>query len=146
MARKFSFEVNRTSSAPPERLFALVADGARWSDWAKPLIIQSGWARAAERPGDIGAIRSVGLWPVLLREETVEYEQDRKHSYRFAGFAPVKDYLGVVTFTPNSSGGTDVRWSGSFSEKAPGTGAPALAAFRTVIRFLSARLVKAAER
>ena len=72
--RTFSFEVNRTSSAPPATLFRMKSDGARWSEWGKPLIAQSA---GRPRPGGVGAVRKVGLWPVLMREETVEYEQDR---------------------------------------------------------------------
>lgn len=41
--RKFTFEVNRTSSAPPATLFRIEADGARWSEWAKPIVFQSSW-------------------------------------------------------------------------------------------------------
>ena len=47
--RTFSFEVNRTSGAPPATLFRLESDGARWSEWAKPLIA-SIIARATRRP------------------------------------------------------------------------------------------------
>jgi len=35
--REFSFEVNRTSSAPAATLFRLVADGANWSGHAAAL-------------------------------------------------------------------------------------------------------------
>ena len=43
--RKYSYEVNRTSTAPPSALFALEADGPRWAEWGKPLIVQARWAR-----------------------------------------------------------------------------------------------------
>jgi hypothetical protein len=146
--RTFSFEINRTSSAPASTLFRLETDGGHWADWAKPVIVQSSWERQGDpAPGGVGAIRKVGLWPVLLREETVEYEQDRRHVYKFAGPAePAKDYRGEVIFTPNAAGGTDLRWSGSFAEGRHGTGAVTLAVLRTAVKVLSARLVKAAER
>lgn len=145
--RTYSFEVNRTSTAPPEVLFRLETDGARWSEWAKPLILQSSWARRADSaPGEVGAIRAVGLWPLLLREETLEYEQDRRHVYAFAGQpAPAKNYRAEVFFTPNATGGTNLRWTGSFTEALPGTGQSVLLMMRTAIRIISAQLVKAAE-
>lgn len=146
MARTFSFEVLRTSNASPERLFRLETDGARWSEWAKPLIVQSGWERWAERPGDVGAVRRVGLFPVFMYEETLEYEENRRHVYTFARSAPVDDYRAEVTFTPRPGGGTELRWRGSFTEKVPGTGPVARQALRGAISFLSARLVRAAER
>jgi hypothetical protein len=146
--KAFSFEINRTSSAPASTLFRLEADGGRWSEWAKPLVPQSSWERQGEpAPGGIGAIRKLGLWPLLLREETVEYEQDRRHVYKFAGpSTPVKDYRAEVIFTPNAAGGTDIRWSGSFVESLPGTGALTLAFLRTALKLISAQLIKAAER
>ncbi|MEU5257310.1 SRPBCC family protein [Amycolatopsis sp. NPDC021455] len=146
MGRKYSYEVNRTSTAPPEVLFALEAEGPRWAEWGKPLIVQARWARRGDaEPDGVGAIREVGLWPVLVREETVEYEPGRKHVYAFAGPKPLKDYRAEVLFTPADGGGTHLRWTGSFTEPVRGSG-PALAAgLKAVISLLSAKLVKAAE-
>lgn len=145
--RKFSFEINRTSSAPAATLFRLVADGANWSKWAKPIVVQSSWERQGDpAPGGIGAIRKVGMWPVVIREETVAYEQDRRHAYKMVGASPAKDYFGEVVLTPNSSGGTDIRWTGSFVERVAGTGPALQAAMGGAVRFFAGRLVKAAER
>jgi hypothetical protein len=146
--RKFSFEITRTSSAPAATLFRLEADGANWSSWAKPIVVQSSWARQGDPPpGGIGAVRKIGMWPMLLQEETVEYEQDRRHVYKMVGPAtPAKDYFGEVVFTPNATGGTDIRWAGSFIEGVPGTGPVLRAALGRAIRFLAGRLVRAAER
>ncbi|GHE98914.1 MxaD family protein [Amycolatopsis deserti] len=144
-ARTFTFEVTRTSSAPPATLFRLETDGARWSEWAKPLVVVSRWARWADPVGGVGAIRTVGTWPLLTHEETVEYEQDRRHVYTFAEPAPVRDYRAEVLFEPHGTG-TRLTWRGSFREKVPGSGPIVRAVVAGVIRFLSARLVKAAER
>ena len=146
--RKFSFEITRTSSAPAATLFRLEADGANWSSWAKPIVVQSSWARQGDPPpGGIGAVRKIGMWPLLLQEETVEYEQDRRHVYKMVGPpTPAKDYFGEVVFTPNATGGTDIRWAGSFIEGVPGTGPVLRAALGGAIRFLAGRLVRAAER
>lgn len=146
--RKFSFEVNRTSSAPAATLFRLVADGANWSSWAKPIVVSSSWARQGDpAPGGVGAIRKIGMWPLLVQEETVEYEQDRRHAYKLVGPpSPAKDYSGEVVFTPNATGGTDIRWTGSFIEGVPGTGPVMRAALGGAVRFFSGRLVKEAER
>lgn len=146
--RKFSFVVNRTSSAPAAILFRLAADGANWSTWAKPMVLQSSWLREGDpAPGGVGAIRKIGMWPVLMQEETVEYEQDRRHVYKLvAPSTPAKDYVGEVVFTPNAAGGTDIRWSGSFTEGVRGTGPFMRAALGGAIRIFSGQLVKAAER
>jgi Polyketide cyclase / dehydrase and lipid transport len=145
MPEKFSFEVHRTSSAPPEALFRLETDGARWSEWARPLVVQSKWQRWAQPPGSVGAIRRVGLWPVMTREETVEYEQDRRHVYVIGGGIPMRDYRAEVVFLPNARGGTDLSWRGWFTEWIPGTGPVLAHLLRLVIGFLAIRLVRAAE-
>lgn len=146
--RKFSFEINLTSSASAATLFRLVADGANWSTWAKPIVRQSSWARQGDpAPGGVGAIRKVGMWPLLVQEETVAYEQDHRHAYKLvAPPSPAKDYSGEVIFTPNPAGGTDIRWTGAFVEGVPGTGPVMRAALGGVVRFFAGRLVKAAER
>lgn len=147
MGKTFGFEVNRTSTASAATLFRLETDGGRWSEWAKPVIVQSSWEREASPVGGVGAIRRVGLWPLLMREETLEYEQDRRHVYAFAGPpAPVKNYRAEVLFTPKDDGGTELRWSGSFTESLPGTGAASLAVLKTAIQVIATRLIKAAER
>jgi uncharacterized protein len=143
----FTFEINRTTSAPAGTLFRLETDGARWSEWAKPLIVQSSWERQGEPlPGGVGAVRKVGMWPVLMREKTIAYEQDRRHVYQQIGPPlPARDYRAEMLLTPNAAGGTDLRWTGSFTEGLPGTGPVMLFFLRNVVRFLSHQLVKAAE-
>jgi uncharacterized protein YndB with AHSA1/START domain len=146
--KTFSFVVNRTSTAPAATLFRLETDGPQWALWGKPLIVQASWARQGEpAPGGIGAIRKVGMWPVLVQEETVEYEQDRRHVYELiAPPTPAKGYRAEFLLTPNANGGTDIRWAGSFTEGVRGTGPIMLAVMRSAIQFFASRLVKAAER
>lgn len=145
--RTFSFEINRTTSASAAALFRLETDGARWSEWAKPVVFQSSWEQPGEpAPGGFGAIRKVGLWPVLMREKTVEYEADRRHVYELMGRGPVLDYRGEMLLTPNAAGGTDVCWTGSFSERLRGTGPVMLVAMRGAVQLILGRLVTAAER
>lgn len=145
--RTFTFEVRRTTTAPPKTVFALESDGPSWAKWGKPLIVQAGWEREGDpAPAGVGAVRRVGLWPVLMREETVEYEPDRKHVYRFAAGGPAKDYRAELLLTPTASGGTEIVWTGSFTESPPGTGPLVRAVMRGAIVFLSKRLVAYAER
>jgi polyketide cyclase/dehydrase/lipid transport protein len=147
-AKVFTFEIRRTTSARAATLFQLETDGGRWSEWAKPLIVQSSWEQLGDpQPAGIGAVRKVGMWPMLMREETIAYEQDRRHGYLQIGPPlPAKDYRAEMLLTPNSAGGTDIRWTGSFTEGLPGTGPVMLIFLRTVVRFLAGRLVQAAER
>jgi len=146
--KTFSFEINRTTSAPAATLFRLETDGARWSEWAKPLISQSSWERQGDpAPGGVGAVRKVGMWPMLMREKTIAYEKDRRHAYAQIGpRLPAKDYRAELLLTPNATGGTDLRWIGSFTERMRGTGPLMRVFLRGVVWFLARQLVKAAER
>lgn len=146
--RTYSFEVNRASTAPPATLFRLESTGPLWRTWARPLVWQASWEReGAPAPAGVGAVRRLGLWPLLVREQTIEYEPDRRHVYTFAGPPrPARNYRAEVLFTPNPAGGTDLRWQGSFTEAIPGTGPLARTALRAVISFFATRLIRAAER
>ena len=145
--RTFSFENNRTTTAPARTLFRLETDGAHWSEWAKPLIVQSSWEQHGDpAPAGVGAVRRVGMWPMLMREKTIVYELDRRHAYVQIGPPlPAKDYRAELVLAPNSTGGTELRWTGSFIEGLRGTGPLMLVFLRSVVWFLSGRLVKAAE-
>jgi hypothetical protein len=144
----FTFEINRTTRASAATLFRLETDGAHWSDWAKPLIVQSSWERQGDPvPAGIGAVRKVGVWPMLMREKTIAYEQDRRHVYLQIGPPlPARGYQAEMLLTPNPAGGTDIRWTGSFTEGLRGTGQIMRIFLRGVVGFLASRLVKAAER
>lgn len=52
----------------------------------------------------------------------------------------------ATPLTPNLAGGTDIRWTGSFTEGLRGTGQIMRVFLRGVVSFLASRLVKAAER
>ncbi|RJQ91221.1 SRPBCC family protein [Amycolatopsis panacis] len=142
--RRYSFEVNRVSTAPPEVLFRLETDGSLWSSWAGPMIPRSRWAEYGDN-GGVGAVRDLGLLPGMVRERTLEYEPDRRHVYTLDSPSPMRDYRAEVFFTPNSRGGTDLRWTGAFTERVPGSGRIVRPLLHGIIRTLSARLVKAAE-
>jgi Polyketide cyclase / dehydrase and lipid transport len=142
VGRRFTFEITARSSADAAALFALEADGSRWSEWARPLVPQSTW----ERPGEVGAIRLLGLRPLFVREETVEYEQDRRHVYVMLTPMPVRDYRAELVLTPRAGGGTDLVWRGTFVERIRGTGPVFRALLRGLLSVLAKRLVRAAER
>ncbi len=55
-------------------------------------------------------------------------------------------YRAEILLTPNLAGGSDTRWTGSFTERPRGTGPVMVVFLRSVVRFLAGRLVQAAER
>ncbi|CRK60960.1 hypothetical protein [Alloactinosynnema sp. L-07] len=143
----FAFEVTARSTADAATIFALVANGARWSEWAKPLVSYSAIERIGDpAPAGVGAVRLLGHKPVLVREETLEYEQDRRHRYALRTPGPLRDYTAEITLTPREGGGTDLVWRGSFGERLPGTGAVLRLGVHKFIEALTKKLVRAAER
>ncbi|MDV6011251.1 SRPBCC family protein [Haloechinothrix sp. LS1_15] len=146
-ARRFSYEVERTSSADAATLFAMLSDGSRWSEWASPIVPSSTLLTEGDpAPGGVGAIRKLGVGPLGLREQTVAYEQDRLHGYVITSPTPMRDYRAEVRLTPRSDGGTDIHWSGGFAELIPGSGAVLAKALESMIGRLASKLVAAAEK
>lgn len=110
--RSYSF-VER-STAPPERVFAVLADIPNWSRWAGPLIMRSWIEREGDPPpGGIGAIRALGTKQVGSREEIVAYDPPRHLAYTILSGAPVRDYRADVDIEPDGTG-SRVRWHGSY--------------------------------
>jgi hypothetical protein len=145
LARRFTVEVIARSKADAAVLFRLETDGAGWSRWAKPLVPQSAWERQGEpAPGGVGAVRLLGLRPLWVREETVDYEQDRRHVYVMRTPMPVRDYRAELVLTP-AADGTDVVWRGSFTERIPFPGPVFRFLVRGLLRILVKRLIRAAE-
>ncbi|WP_076812443.1 SRPBCC family protein [Pseudofrankia asymbiotica] len=140
-----SFELVVESSAPTGAVFALLADGASWSSWAGPLIPRSRWYRTgAPAPGGVGAIRELGLRPVLSREEIVEYVPPRRIAYTIVSGIPVHGYKGIVELDPLPGGGTRITWRATFVPAYRGTG-PLLRLFAlTSVGSLARHLAKAA--
>jgi uncharacterized protein YndB with AHSA1/START domain len=103
----------RHTSAPVERVWALLGTTSTWKDW--------GWFTVAEleREGDehpdgVGAIKRLGLKAGGSREEIVEYDPPHHLAYVLLQGLPVKDYRSDVTLTPTPDGGTSIEWKSSF--------------------------------
>ena len=139
-----SYTVTARSAAPPDVVFDILADGARWSEWGGPLAPKSSWEReGADEPGGVGAIRKLGAWPVFSREEIVEHDRPRHLAYTLLSGMPVRDYRADVELTPDGSG-TTITWSGRFEPRIPGTGVVFEAFFRRVVGGFAKRLAATA--
>ncbi len=71
------FELRLTSTAPAERLFALLSDAPDWPTWF-PAARRAGWATdsGTER------VRLVGVGPLLVREVILSETPGRHHACR----------------------------------------------------------------
>ena len=99
--------VERTIAAPPEQVFAWLADPANLT--TAPLLLQAGWVKGVAEPR-VGAVRkavATGMW---FREEITAYDPPRSYSYLIISSVPAFDHEGgTLTFTP-APGGTHVDW------------------------------------
>ena len=145
MTRTRSVAVEATSAASPAIVFALLADGAGWAEWAGPLVPRSRWARTGTpAPGGIGAVRILGRPPLATREEIAEYVPDRRLAWTVRGGGlPVRNYR-VSVDLHSRAGGTAMAWTGRFRPALPGTGRPVQAAVRVVLATFARRLAAAA--
>jgi uncharacterized protein YndB with AHSA1/START domain len=123
-------EAEGRSSAPPERVFAVLEDAPGWKAWAGfPVAeyVQEG----TPAPHGVGAIRRFGNKLTSTREEVLVHEPPRHLAYRIVSGVPVEGYRADVTLTPDGDG-TAIRWAATFRPKVPGTGwilEPFLASF-----------------
>ena len=122
MAGPETFQVEASSAAPPETVFALLADGPSWQRWAGPLIRRAWWDREGNpAPGGVGAVRKLGAPPLFSREEIVEYDPPRLLAYTMLSGQPVRDYRADVRLVPEGTG-TRIEWAATFRPRIPGTG------------------------
>lgn len=131
------------SGAPPERVWAVLADARRWKEWT-PLRTSELERQGSPDPDGIGALRRFGAGPVVTREEVVGFEPPRRLAYELRSGIPVRGYRAEVILTPWGDG-TEIAWHIRFEPRIPGTG-PLLRAFLgSVITDIARRLARRAE-
>jgi hypothetical protein len=129
----FRLEATARSDAPPERLFAAVADATKWKDWGGLMMSTSEWEReGTPAPGGVGAIRRVGRWPQFSREQIIEYDAPHHLAYTLLSGVPVRDYRSDVVVEADGTGSRIV-WRSEFRPKIPGTGPVLRAVLQTLI-------------
>ncbi len=126
------------SSAPPERVWALLADVRTWPEWAD-------FDEAAVESGaGVGGVRSFRHGRTRTRERVTAFEPPRRLGYDFLSGLPIRDYHAEVTLTPED-GGTHLRWHSTFRSKAPGTGWLIRRSLQRFVADTAERLARAAE-
>ena len=109
------------TAAPPERVFALLAAGDRWQEWAGPFVPRSRWQVPGDPVGGVGAVRRLGVGPLVSLERVTEHQAPHRLSYVVDSPAPYRDYRSTVELTP-ADGGTRITWRSTFEPVVPGTG------------------------
>ena len=109
-------EVTRRIAAPPEAVFEVATDHARYRHWAGFPSSRLETEGSPDRNG-VGAVRVLG--PAV--EEVLEFEPPKRMAYRLVRGAPLANHRGEMTFEPDGDG-TLVTWRCRFDSKVPGLG------------------------
>jgi uncharacterized protein YndB with AHSA1/START domain len=142
VVRRFSTTAH--SAASPERVYAVLADGPGWKDWAGPMIGHASWEATGDPdPGGPGAIRVLGRPPFVSREQIVETDPPRHLAYIVLSGLPVRSYRADVRLVPEGTG-TRIEWEGRVEASIPGSGALLAAFLRQTISGFARRLAAAA--
>ena len=123
----------------------MLADAARWCEWAGPLVRRS----LLEQPGTpapngVGAIRKMGSSPVWTREQIVAYDPPEHLAYVLLSGMPIAHYRSDVHLLADGGGGTTVTWRSTFDPRVPGTGAALRWFLRRTVAGFARRLAERA--
>ena len=109
------------TSASPARVFALLKDGATWTQWGMFKSYELERPGRADRLG-VGSVRVFATPISRTCEEVVELVPDRRLSYTLLSGLPFVGYRADVDLEPRAGGGTLIRWCSRFRAKYTGTG------------------------
>lgn len=133
-------EATARSSAPPEKVWELLADARTWPEWAA---FDAAEVEEGAGEGEIRRFRR-GRW--TTRERVTAFEPGRRLGYELLSGIPIRDYRSEVTLTPADEGGTDIRWHSSFRQKLPLTGRTIQKSLEKFVAETTENLARAAER
>lgn len=145
MPAQQSFVLRLTSTASPERLFALLADATSWPTWFPPAR-HVDWSPPATSPGPggVGAVRRVRIGPIAILEAVVAETAPTHHAYSIRSVLPVRAHRADVHLR-RVPAGTHIEWRTTFEPKVAGIGRLVSAGLRLGVSQLAAALIKAAE-
>jgi uncharacterized protein YndB with AHSA1/START domain len=130
-------DVSARSVAPPERVWALLADASSWTQWADVDEVE------VEEGEGLGEVRRMRSGRYRSRERIVAFEPPWLFAYETSGL-PMRDYRADVTLTAED-GGTRIRWHSRYRPKYPGTGWLMERRLTTFLGDTAERLARAAE-
>jgi uncharacterized protein YndB with AHSA1/START domain len=107
--------------APPERVFAMLADPTGWPAWSghdRGEVVSVG----TPEPQGVGAVRRFTLGRYRSVEEIVAFDRPTHFAYVLRSGLPVRGYRADVRLTPGGEGGTAITWHSEFQARVPGTG------------------------
>ena len=113
-------EIRARIAAPPDRVFAVLADHVGYPCWAG---VQEAVLRnpGHPRPNGVGATRVFRRSGIAVEEEITLFEPPERLGYRGVGGLPLRDYEGEMRLVA-ADGATELTWRVRFRPLLPGTG------------------------
>jgi len=113
-----AFVVTRKVDVPVDKVWSLCGD---FTKSPGPGVLVEVEGRGNANSNNVGAIRTITIGSVKVRERLVSVDPSRSFSYTILSGAPMKDHLGKAEFIPQGAS-TEIRWNVEFKPKVPGIG------------------------
>jgi hypothetical protein len=118
-AMSHSFEIRRRIAAPAQDVWNALADHRGYRNWT-PVTTSKLEQLGSPDPNGVGALRALGVGPVLAKELIVEFEPESFHlAYELVRGVPVTGYRADVYLTADGDA-TELLWRGRFQSAPPG--------------------------
>ncbi|OMQ15593.1 MxaD family protein [Modestobacter sp. VKM Ac-2676] len=114
-----SYDVRAVSTAPPGDVWSLLLDSASWPTWSTvdELVLDQSEGLGPDGRDDVGATRAFRTGTVVTVERITALDPLRRVTYEGVRSAFVSDYAAVIELDETSSGGTAIRWTGSYTAR-----------------------------
>jgi uncharacterized protein YndB with AHSA1/START domain len=112
-----SAHVRTSTTASPDRVWALLVDGPSWTQWAGFDEVEYE-REGTPAPHGLGAVRRIRVGRLRSTETVLAFEPPHRFAYDYIGTLPFKQYRAEVTLTPNGTG-TLIDWESRFTAKYP---------------------------
>ena len=114
-----SFDVSARSESPPACLWSLLLDARTWPVWSlvDALVPERSQNLSAAGRDEVGAVRAFRTGRVVTGERITELRPERVFRYEDAFNPVLHDYSASVELEPTASGGTLLRWRGTYTTK-----------------------------
>ncbi|MCZ2839619.1 SRPBCC family protein [Modestobacter sp. VKM Ac-2985] len=114
-----SYDARAVSTAPRGEVWSLLLDSASWPTWSTvdELVLDQSEALGLDGRDDVGATRAFRTGKVVTVERITALDPLRQLAYEGVRSAFVSDYAAVIELDETSSGGTVIRWTGSYTAR-----------------------------